>query len=90
MRRRGLPSRLESEMSSRRPIVEDVIHRLAEAALLQSLGTHAGSLPAVGSVGGLFRIALLDDADPQEAGSFEEGIRLAHRGKRLDPVHGAE
>src|SRR6185437_10062024 len=82
---------LRPPLASSLSVVEDVIHRFAEAALGRGFRTDPGLSRAVCS-GTIRRLAarLVDDADAHEPGPFEEWIRLPHRRERFDPINGAK
>src|SRR5262249_33799930 len=72
------------------PIIEHIIHRLAEAALLHRFIAHTQALPGIhAAVARLYLLWLADDADALEAGALEEGVDMPHGRERLDPGDGA-
>ena len=71
---------------SRPPIIQHIVHRVAEATLPHRFRTQLGPAPVGTGCG----TAAVHRADSFEAGAFEHRVGMAHRRERFDPVHLAQ
>src|SRR5437870_4580901 len=69
-----------------RSVIEDVMHRLAEATFGGGFSRDAS--PGAVWPAGVAATVLANHADADETGPLEEGIDLAHRRESFDPGHG--